>query len=150
MSIDVSNFITSLLAGTGANLTSEVTAIIIKKLFNLKPKLKQNFTNSSCPEEFQKTFNELIAGLQVLAGTGEISINQAVISSLSGARFDHQEGKIYIGGTQVIAPTIQSGGTDRGQTTVGENTELRSSGTSIKTGYGASIVISGNAKIVQN
>lgn len=150
MSFDILSFLTTVLSGTSANLVSAAIVTPIEKLLYSKPNLKQNLTNPSSPEEFQSALNELAGELEILAGTGTISINKGDISSLKSARFDHQEGKIYIGNTQILAPIIKSGGTGHGQTTIEGNTELRSAGTSIQIGHGASIVITGNAEINQN
>ena len=150
MSFDILGFLTSAASGASANLVSAGLVAGIEKLLNSNPKLKQNLNNPSCPEEFQSALNELANKIEVLAGTGAISINKASLSALNSAQFNHQEGTILIENTEVQAPIIKSGGIGHGQTTIGYNTELRSAGTSIKTGYGASITITGNAQINQS
>ena len=95
---------------------------------------------------------EVIRGaLEIAAASGAIVIKGGLLEAVGHATFDHQHGKIQIGQTTVIAPTLVTGGGvgSTGTTLIGGNTELRSAGTSIQVGQGASIQMTGGASIKQ-
>lgn len=149
MDANVLNFLINFGAGVGANLSSATITTAAQKIFGARPDIERRLSQSSSPADFQAALGELAGVLEAFARTGAISINDAFISALRSAHFDHQSGTVTIGNTRVSAPVLQTGGSGSGQTVIGGNTELRSAGTSIQIGHGASIVITGNAGIRQ-
>jgi len=149
MDANVLNFLISFGAGVGANLSSAAITAAAQKIFGARPDIERRLSQPASPAEFQAALGELAGVLEAFAGTGAISINGAFISALRSAHFDHQSGTVTIGNARVSAPVLHTGGTGQGRTFIGGNTELRSAGTSIQIGQGASIVITGNAGIKQ-
>lgn len=150
MDANVLNFLISFAAGVGANLTTAAASAAFQKVLGTRPDLERRLAQPSSPADLEGALAEVSGVLEALAGSGSIAIDGALITALRSARFDHQNGRIRIGNATVAAPILQTGGTGIGQTVIGGNTELRSSGTSIQIGQGASIVITGNAGIKQN
>lgn len=150
MDANVLNFLIGLASGVSANALTAGTTAAFQRVLGQRPDLERRLRAPASPVDFQSALGELSGALEALAGTGAISIDSAIITALRSARFDHQHGTVHIGNTTISAPVLETGGTGSGQTTIGGNTELRSAGTSIQIGHGASIVISGNAGIKQN
>jgi len=150
MDANVLNFLIGLASGVSANAITTGAAAAFRRVLGARPDLERRLAAPTSPADFQGALGELSGALEVLAGSGAISIDGAVITALRSARFDHQHGTVQIGNTVVSAPVLETGVTGTGRTTIGGNTELRSGGTSIQIGNGASIVISGNAGIKQN
>lgn len=152
MDANVLNFLISFAAGVGANVTTTAATAAFQRVFGSRPDLEQRLARPSSPADFESALSEVGGVLEALAGTGTIGIDGALITALRLARFDHQHGHITIGNAVVSAPVLFTGGTgtSTGQTVIGGNTELRSGGTSIQVGQGASIVITGKAGIKQN
>jgi hypothetical protein len=150
MDANLLNFLISFFAGIGANLSTNAIQNIFQKVFSRRPDIQQRLLRPASPEDFTAALGEIPGVLEALAGTGSIIIDGGIIEAFRVAHFDHQSGLISFNNTSVRAPFIQTGGNGNGQTIIGSNTELRSAGTSIQVGNGASIVISGNAGITQN
>ncbi len=150
MDTNVLNFLISLCAGLGANLTTSAVEAVFQKVFASRPDLEHRFSSLSSPADFQSALKEVAGVLEALAGSGSISIDGALVQALRLARFDHQSGTVSIGNARVVAPLLETGGTGPGRTEIGGNTELRSAGTSIQISQGASITIIGNAGIKQS
>lgn len=136
-------------AAVGAHLTVDAAKTAYAKVVGRRPDLERKLQAPASPEEYQQALNDLGGELEALAGSGEISINMAVIEAVRMARFDHQDGKVHIGNSVVSAPVLITGGSGRGQTVISGGSELRSAGTGISVGQGASIVMTGNASIKQ-
>lgn len=102
-------------------------------------------------EQIERIFKEAVGVIIAEAATGRIIVDGAAISALRGVKFDHQHGQVTIGNTQVSAQVLITGGSAgaTGKTHIGGNTSLRSQGTSIEVGQGASIVMTGGASIRQ-
>jgi hypothetical protein len=150
MDANILNFLISFAAGVGANVTTAAASAVFQKVLGTRPDLEKRLAQPSSPQDFESALAEVGGVLEALAGSGSIVIDGALIAALRSARFDHQHGRVQIGNAVISAPVLQTGGTGSGQTTIGGNTELRSAGTSIQIGKGASIVITGNAGIKQN
>lgn len=146
-----SEFLYSLLSNVAGGLSTQAITTLIKKLISRNPKLQNISYPTSSIDELIETLDEIKHTLEVLANEGEIEINQAIIIALKKAKFDHNNGTIFIANTEISSPTIQIGGSQacKGNTTISGNTELRTSGTSIKLSGGATITITGNASIKQ-
>ena len=145
-------FLLSLAANAAYGLTSAAVQKVMSAVERERPELVAKADEADAAGNLGD-LAELAAGaLEVAAASGTVKIEAAAIEAARSAVFDHQHGCITIGGSQVYAPTLQTGGAQNatGQTTIGENTSLKSAGTEIKLGKGASIQISGNAQIKQN
>ncbi len=103
------------------------------------------------PREIDKVFQEAIGVIIADAESGAISVDGATISALRGVKFDHQHGTVTIGDTTISAAALVTGGSDgaTGKTELGANTKLSTKDTSIEIGHGASITMTGGARIVQ-
>jgi hypothetical protein len=144
------NFFISFSSGLAANLSTEALKAAYQSVFASRPDLERRLTQPNSAADIQAALGELAGALEVFAGNGSISINGSIINALRSATFDHQNGTVRIGNAQISAPLLTTGGTGRGTTTIGGNTELRSAGTSIQIGAGASIVMTGGAQIKQS
>lgn len=150
MDANVLNFLIGLASGVSANAITTGAAVAFRRVLGERPDLERRLAAPASTTDFQGALGELSGVLDALAGTGAIAIDGAVITALRSARFDHQHGTVQIGNTVISAPVLETGGTGSGRTTIAGNTELRSGGTSIQIGNGASIVITGSAGIKQN
>jgi hypothetical protein len=146
MDPNVLNFLLSFAAGIGANITTAT----FQKVLSAKPDIASRLTAPKSTDDVQAALADIAGVLEALAGSGMIAVDGAAIVAFRSARFDHEHGQIRIGNTVISAPTLQTGGTGSGQTTIGGNTMLKSQGTSINVGQGASITITGNAGIKQS
>lgn len=143
------NFLISFSSGLAANLSTESLKAAYQHVFAVRPDLERRITHPTSGPDIQTALSEIAGVLEALAGTGIISINGGIINALRSATFNHQDGSVHIGNARIAAPVLNTGGTGSGTTVIGGNTELRSAGTSIQIGHGASIVITGNAGIKQ-
>jgi len=150
MDPNILNAIISFGSGLGANLTATGLTSAFQHVFSRRPDLEQRLQHPTSSEDFARATQETTGILEALAGSGVITIDHAVISALRAAQFDHQNGFIHIGGTSIVAPVVQTGGAGSGTTLITGGTTLKSQGTSIQIGTGASIQISGNANIKQS
>ena len=92
--------------------------------------------------------SEMPARVGAAAASGNVGVDGAVLAAVRGIRFDHQHGTVNISGAWIQAPVLQTGGTGAGTTKI-TGTRLTSAGTAIDIGKGASMVMTGNAKITQ-
>lgn len=93
----------------------------------------------------------IVGAIEVAAATGHVEIQGALLSAIKQATFDHQQGTIFIGGTNIHAPTLVTGGGAgaTGETVISGGTVLSSAGTSVNIGHGASIRMTGGASMKQ-
>ncbi|MGO1163089.1 hypothetical protein [Brucella pseudogrignonensis] len=98
-----------------------------------------------------EALNEATGAILAAAGLGSLEIDGGSMNALKEIRFDHQHGFVRINNATIQSKTILTGGgmNSSGTTTISGNTTLKSKGTSIDIGEGASIVISGGASITQ-
>lgn len=143
------NFLISFGSGLAANLSTESLKAAYQRVFAERPDLEHRIAHPTSGPDIQAALSEVAGMLEVLAGTGAITIDGGIISALRSATFNHQDGSLRIGNTRISAPHLNTGGTGSGTTVISGNTELKSAGTSIQIGHGASIVITGNAGIRQ-
>src|SRR5690606_17939217 len=125
--MDLLTVLLNLGTGVGANFATSGIKTALGSLFKDRPDLDRRISNPTSGEDLQSALSEVASQLQVLAASGSVQIDGAVITALSGARFDHNSGRIHIGNTTVSAARLQTGGTGPGQTVISGNTELRSS-----------------------
>lgn len=98
-----------------------------------------------------EALNEATGAILAAAGLGSLEIDGGSMIALKEIRFDHEHGIVTINDTTIQSNTILTGGgiNSSGTTTISGNTTLQSQGTSINIGKGASIKITGNARITQ-
>jgi hypothetical protein len=144
------NFLINYCSGVATNLTTEALKAAYQRVFAARPDLEKRLSHPESAADTQAALGELAGNLEALAGDGSITMDGGVIKALRSVTLDHQDGTLRIGNTLVSAPLLTTGGTGRGSTTIGSNTELRSESTSLKTSPGASMVITGNARIKQS
>lgn len=148
MDANLLNFLISFSSGLGANLTTSAITAIYQKAFGQRPDLENRLTKPSSPEDFKSTLAELAGVIEALAGSGSISVDGSLISALRSVQFDHQNGKMRIGNSVVVAPFLQIGGSGP-RWTYRHNRRYRitGGGAGISIGEGAGIVITGGAGI---
>ena len=150
MNTDLLNFLISFSSGLVANLSTEILKAAYKQVFELRPDLEQRITHPTSGPDMQAALSEVAGVLEALAGDGSISIDGGIIDALRSATFNHQDGLIHIGNTKITAPVLNTGGTGPpGKTVIDGDSELRSTGTTMKIGKGASIIMEGGARIKQ-
>jgi len=133
-----------------SNFQIESVKDLFERLINLKPSLKEVVLNAKDPNGIEHIFNEITGILNADAGTGTINIDNALITAIQTATFDHDQGTVTISNTTVSAPKLITGGNANatGETMIQDST-LKSRGTQI-TGNGFQIKITDGARIVQN
>lgn len=133
-----------------AQFSGEAVLRFFENIFAKSPELEAQARTAKTPEDVEKLFAGALGVIDANAGDGSISVNQGIVSALRKIKFDHAKGTVLINGATVSAPTISTGGGAgaTGKTTIKES-ELKTPGTSIQVGKGASIEITGNARIDQ-
>jgi hypothetical protein len=149
------HFFVAMAAHTAVDITKSGLSAAARYLQQKRPDLEAaavEAVQSGNSAKAEKVFQEATGVLIAEADRGAIQIDGAILASLRGMKFDHQNGEIKIGNSSLSSKVLVTGGSagSTGQTTIGENTTLRSRGTAIELGKGASIVMTGGAKIVQN
>ncbi len=146
------SYLLGLAASATWGLTEKTAAAIVNHIRTKHPKLLASLEAAETTGDEENLRNELAGLLEVAAADGIIEINDALISAVRSATFDHQHGKICISDTEISAPTLITGGQDgaTGSTEIGGDTTLSSAGTKIVMRGNAGIRISGNASIKQN
>lgn len=148
-------YILELINSIAVNYFCQFSAPIVQKLFTKalshKPELIEKLKNIKSTKDIEEFFKEVSDVIELNAGSGFIEINGALLEALKGVKFDHVNGTVEIANTIVSSSVIFTGGEQRstGTTIIGEGTELKTKGTSIKVGKGCSITIRGNANITQ-
>jgi hypothetical protein len=147
----VTLFATSVAGSMLANFGTAAVERFFRKAAELKPSLKAEIQSAQTSQDLERIFSEAVGVIDANAGTGSVDIDGALLEAIRGARFDHAHGTVDIANSRVSAPVLVTGGGigATGQTLVGGNTSLKSQGTEIKVGKGASIKITGNASIKQ-
>jgi hypothetical protein len=99
-----------------------------------------------------RVFEAAVGVILVNAKNGSVKIDGGTITALKGIKFNHQHGTVTMGDATVRSEVLVTGGSAgaTGTTNVLGNTILQSKGTSIEIGGGASIVITGDAQIIQS
>lgn len=142
----------SVLIGLMTNYVTSFTApqitTFFRKVFELRPALEQRLKYAKKPTDFQEIFREATGIIEAAAGSGSIEIDQSILEALRGIRFDHQNGTIVIQGSVLKSGVLETGGSGNGTTAI-SGSRLKSQGTEMLVGSGATIKITGNAKIIQ-
>lgn len=144
-----------LIKDIAVNYFCQFSAPIVQELFikalQLKPALIEKLKGIKSNKDLEEFFKEVSDVIELNANSGSIEINGALLEALKGVKFDHVNGTVKIANTIVSSDVIFTGGKQisTGTTIIGEETELKTKGTSIKVGKGCSITIKGNANIIQ-
>ncbi len=145
---------TTIITGLATNYFSHFTAPVVQNFFETvfrrTPSLADDLKHAQSSYDFERIFREAVGVIDAGAADGTISIDTALLSALRGIRFDHQRGLVTILGSTLSASVLQTGGTaaSTGQTVVSDSV-LKSQGTAIHVGKGASIKITGGASVRQ-
>lgn len=133
------------------DLTKAAAAKAVEAIKTSRPDLIEKVEQAASAGDDAALRDALAGALEVAAASGHVQIDNALVTAARQATFDHQRGKVSIAGTTIIAPVLFTGGTTDalGRTILGGGTKLKSQGTSIDIGHGASIQITGNASIKQ-
>jgi hypothetical protein len=145
------SIITEIAAGYFTHFTAPAVQRFFEAAFEGRPSLEEDLKKAQSPDEFVRIFREAAGVIDAAAGTGRIEVDRALLEAARGARFDHQHGTIQIGGSTIQAPILQTGGGvgATGSTHITDSS-LKSQGTRIDIGKGASIRMTGGATIKQN
>ena len=143
--------VTSIATGILANFSTDAVKKFFNTAFLIKPELEQELKTARTSNDIEAIFKEAVDVIDASASSGEIRVNGAILEALRGIRFDHEHGTVNISGTRISSKVLVTGGgrNATGKTTIGENTEMKSQGTSIQVGQGCSIVMTGGATIRQ-
>lgn len=148
--------VTSIITGIGINYFTQYSAPVIenffKKVFKLKPSLKSQLCEAKSVKDIEKFFEDAMKVINLHAGSGSIDIDGSFLEAIRGIRFDHEHGNVTIANTTLSSNVLFTGGSfgSTGMTQINGETEMKSSGTTIKVGKGCSIRITGNAGIIQS
>lgn len=149
MEITTTSIIASLAINYFTQYTHETLKNIFQTAFNLNPSLETELNEAKNKEDIEEVFNKAIGIIEINAKDGKIKINENVINAVTEIRLNHQNGYINLSNSNIFAPVLTTGGNGIGTTEITESI-LKSNGTEIFMGKGASIVLSGNAEIIQN
>ena len=117
-------------------------------LLKLKPELESLIRGARTPQDVEQIFEEISGIIEVDAGTGSIDIDNAIITAIRNATFNHSDGTVTINDSKIMAPILRIGGFDGASGTTNINApDLRAKGSAIKGGKRTSIRIKGNAGI---
>ena len=143
------------ISNLGVKLLEKYQESQISNLFRYaiekKPELENSIKNVKNSQDIENLFEEITGIIDADAGDGSIEINQAIITAMKCASFNHSNGTIVIDGSTISAFVLVTGGVSgsKGTTTI-RGTNLKSKGTEIRIGKNASIKMSGGANIRQN
>ena len=148
----VSNILTSLAVNYFSSFSEAIVKEFFKKVIKEKPEIEDELKAAKSSYDFEEIFKEATGIIALNANDDEIKVFGGLLDALRGIKFDHGNGKVEIQGSVLNAPVLVTGGTVKssGSTFIGENTELKSSGTSITLGKDSSISLDGNSSISQN
>lgn len=149
MDANLLNFLISVSSGFAANMSSEGIKAAYQRVFSARPDLEQRIVSPASGSDVEAALGKVAGVLEAMAGIGSIDIEDGVLKALRSATFDHQNGVVRIGNSRIEAPVVTTGGTGTGETTISGNTEMRSKGTNVQVGDGATIRITENASIKQ-
>lgn len=141
--------VTSLATNYFTHFTAPVVERFFDEAFRRKPSLEGDLKRATSTQDFERVFREAIGVIDAAAGTGSINVDSAFFSAVRGIRFDHQNGTVVIHGSVISAPILQTGGGGSLGSTEISTSVLKSAGTEIRIGQGASIKMTGGASIRQ-
>ena len=146
----------AIVTSLGTNYFTHFTADKVQQFFatafKLKPSLEKDLLNAKTSIEIEKIFKEATGVIDANAGSGILNIDKALLEAVRGIRLDHAHGQVVMNNTTLKSQVIQTGGSEysTGTTNLLGGTTLKTDGTEISIGHGASITLSGGAKITQS
>lgn len=146
------SIITGIASGVLANFSTDSVKHLFTTAFTAKPELKEKLKSAQTNTDIEAVFKDAVEVIDECAENGDITVDGGLLEAIRGIRFDHSHGTVNIAGTTIKSNVLVTGGSTEatGKTTIGENTEMKSQGTSIQLGKGCSIQMSGNSRIVQS
>ncbi len=148
----ISNIIAGIASGMLANFSTDAVKKFFLTVFSEKPELEEKLKSTETISDIEQIFREAVGVIDACAKEGDINVDGGLLEALRGIKFDHAHGTVNIAGATLKAQVLVTGGGAgaTGQTVIGENTEMKSQGTSIQLGEGCSIVMTGDASIKQS
>ncbi|WP_394861391.1 hypothetical protein [Staphylococcus hominis] len=148
----VSDILTSLAVNYFSSFSETKVKDFFNKAIKEKPEIEDQLKLAKSSYDFEEIFKEATGVIALNANDAEIKVFGGLLEALRGIKFDHGNGKVEIQGSVLSVPVLVTGSTVKssGSTFIGENTELKSSGTSITLGKDSSISLDGNSSISQN
>ena len=145
------SIVTGIASGILGNFSTDVVKHFFTTVFSINPSIESKLQAAKTSTDIESIFREAVGVIDANADKGSIDVDGTLLEALRGIRFDHAHGTVNIAGSTLKAQVLVTGGSSgsTGQTTIGENTEMRSHGTSIQVGKGCSIVMTGGASIKQ-
>jgi hypothetical protein len=120
-------------------------------VFRLRPELEWRLKAAKTSDQLQQVFEEVSGVIEAAAANGSIDVDGGLFDAIRRIQFDHQRGTVTIGNAIVSSAVVVTGGVagSTGTTVIGGGAHLKSAGTEIKVGTGASIKMTGGASISQ-
>lgn len=130
------------------NFSLDTVVDTFRSLLKLKPELEGLIHRARNPQDVERIFNEISGIIEVNAKTGSIDIENAILTAIRSATFNHSDGTVTINESTITAPILTIGGFDRATgTTEIKAPDLRAKGSAIKGSKNTGIKIKGNAGI---
>ena len=148
----VSDILTSLAVNYFSSFSETKVKDFFNKAIKEKPEIEDQLKLAKSSYDFEEIFKEATGVIALNANDAEIKVFGGLLEALRGIKFDHSNGKVEIQGSVLSAPVLVTGSTVKssGSTFIGENTELKSSGSRIVVGKDSGIYLGGNSSISQN
>lgn len=145
------SILTSIATGMLANFSTDTVKNLFQKIFEIQPELEERLKKAKNHIEVESIFKEAIGVIDTNANKGSITVDGALLEALRGIRFDHAHGTVNISNAEIKSEVLVTGGSSSstGQTSIKDNTILKTKGTSISVGKGCSITMTGGASIIQ-
>jgi hypothetical protein len=145
----------SIVAGLAVNYFSGFTQSSVNDffahVFRLRPELESHLKAAKTSDQLQRVLAEVFGVIEATAANGSISVDGGLFDAVRRIQFDHQCGIVTIGDAIVSSAVVVTGGVagSTGTTVISGGAHLKSAGTEIKVGTGASIKMIGGASISQ-
>ncbi len=144
----VSNIIKEIGEKYFSNFSIDTVIDSFTRLLKLKPELESLIRGAKSPQDIETIFNEISGIIEANAKTGSIEIDNAIITAITSATFNHSDGTVTINDSTIVAPILKIGGFNGASgTTDIKAPDLRAKGSAIKGGKKTGIKIKGNAGI---
>jgi len=120
-------------------------------VFRLRPELESHLKDATTSDQLQQVLEEASGVIEAADANGSINVDGGLFDAIRRIQFDHQCGTVTIGNAIVSSAVAVTGGVagSTGTAVIGGGAHLKSAGTEIKVGTGASIKITGGVSISQ-
>ncbi len=145
------SIITGIASGILANFSTDAVKHLFVSAIAVNPELEDKIKGAKTSADIELIFQEAVGVIDAYADKGNITIDGGLLEALRGIRFDHAHGTVNISGATLASTILVSGGDSgsTGKTVIGDNTSMKSQGTSINVGNSCSITMTGGASITQ-